>query len=113
MKIFLAGIMRGSHRGAVLHEQDYRSRISRLLTEHLPGAVVYDPLAGHGNSIEYDDDTGREVFFRHNRMCRDVDAVVAFVPEASFELPPVTDAPRSRQITPQRMCSAVWVRINW
>ena len=84
MKIFLAGIMQGSHREPVLHEQDYRSRISRLLTAHLPGAVVYDPLADHGNSIEYDDDKGREVFFRHNRMCREVDAVVAFVPQASM-----------------------------
>lgn len=84
MKIFLAGIMQGSHREPVLHEQDYRSRIAQLLTQHIPGVEVYDPLADHGNSIEYDDVTGREVFFRHNRMCRDVDAVLAFVPEASM-----------------------------
>ena len=84
MKIFLAGIMQGSHREPVLHEQDYRSRIRQLLNEHIPDAEVYDPLADHGNSIDYDDETGREVFFRHNRMCRDVDAVLAFVPEASM-----------------------------
>jgi hypothetical protein len=84
MKIFLAGIMQGSHRGPVLHEQDYRLRIKQLLSEHIPDVEVYDPLADHGNSIEYDDETGREVFFRHNRMCRDVDAVLAFIPEASM-----------------------------
>lgn len=84
MKIFLAGIMQGSHRGPVLHEQDYRSRITRLLAQHIPDVDVYDPLADHGNSIDYDDETGRDVFFRHNRMCREVDAVLAFVPEASM-----------------------------
>ena len=84
MKIFLAGIMQGSHCEPVLHEQDYRSRIRQLLIEHIPDVEVYDPLADHGNSIEYDDETGREVFFRHNRMCSEVDAVLAFVPEASM-----------------------------
>jgi hypothetical protein len=41
-------------------------------------------LEDHGDSINYDDQTGREVFFRHNRMCREVDVVLAFVPEASM-----------------------------
>ncbi len=84
MKIFLAGIMQGSHREPILHEQGYRTRIKDLLVEHIPGVEVYDPLADHGDSIAYDDDTGREVFFGHNRMCREVDAVLAFVPEASM-----------------------------
>jgi hypothetical protein len=55
-----------------------------LLGEYLPGAELYDPLADHGESISYDERTGREVFFGHNHMCREVDAVVAFVPEASM-----------------------------
>jgi hypothetical protein len=84
MKIFLAGIMQGSHREPVLHEQGYRTRIKDLLVEHIPGVEVDDPLADHGDSIAYDDETGSEVFFGHNRMCRTVDAVLAFVPEASM-----------------------------
>lgn len=84
MKVFLAGIMQGSHREAVLHEQDYRARLKRLLVSHLPEAEVYDPLEDHGDSISYDDHKGRDVFFRHNRMCREVDLVLAFVPEASM-----------------------------
>jgi hypothetical protein len=84
MKFFLAGIMQGSLREAVLHDQDYRPRLKRLLTEHFPEAEVYDPLADHRESIAYDEVTGREVFFRHNRMCREVDVVLAFVPEASM-----------------------------
>ncbi len=84
MKIFLAGIMQGSHRDPVLHGQDYRSRLKRLLALHLPEADVYDPLANHGDSISYEDGKGRDVFFRHNRMCREVDVVLAYVPEASM-----------------------------
>lgn len=83
-RFFLAGIMQGSFQQAVLHEQDYRPRLKRMLSDHFPEAEVYDPLADHGNSIAYDDATGREVFFRHNRMCREVDVVLAFVPEASM-----------------------------
>jgi hypothetical protein len=84
MRFFLAGIMQGSHRGAELHNQDYRGEIKRLLVEHFPQAEVYDPLADHANSLGYDESRGREVFWFHNRLCREVDVVLAFVPEASM-----------------------------
>jgi len=84
MRFFLAGIMQGSHTKAVLHDQDYRRRIRRLIAAHFPGADVYDPRADHTDSINYDESTGREVFFEHNEMCREVDVLLAFVPEASM-----------------------------
>ena len=84
MRFFLAGIMQGSHLGAVLHRQDYRGRLKELLARHFPGAEIYDPLADHQDSLDYDDTLGRTVFFKHNRMCREVDVVVAFLPEASM-----------------------------
>ena len=84
MRIFLAGIMQGSHTGPLVHNQDYRQHIKRLIAAHLPEAEIYDPRADHSDSIEYDDATGREVFFGHNRMCREVDVLLAFVPEASM-----------------------------
>jgi len=84
MRIFLAGIMQGSHQGEVLHDQDYRCRLRALLTKHLPHAEVYDPLADHKDSINYDDDRGRRVFLDHNRMCGETDLLLAFVPEASM-----------------------------
>ena len=84
MRFFLAGIMQGSHLGAVLHNQDYRGRLKRLLAESFPEAEIYDPLADHGNSIEYDDELGERVFLHHNHLCREVDVLVAFVPEASM-----------------------------
>jgi hypothetical protein len=76
--------MQGSHAGAVLHDQQYRARIKRLIEDHFPEATVYDPLADHAGSLDYDDATGRSVFFRHNLMCREIDVLLAFVPEASM-----------------------------
>jgi hypothetical protein len=84
MRIFLAGIMQGSHLGAILHHQGYRERLKALLAQHLPGANVYDPLADHSNSLEYEEDQGRRVFLYHNQLCGEVDVLLAFVPEASM-----------------------------
>lgn len=84
MRIFLAGIMQGSHRTAALHDQQYRGRLKELLALHLAGADIYDPLADHPKSLEYGEQKGRDVFFFHNRLCRDVDVVLAFVPEATM-----------------------------
>ena len=84
MRFFIAGIMQGSHREAVLHEQDYRSHVKSLLEFHYPDAEIYDPLENHRGSLDYDDAMSREVFYQHNRLCREVDVVVAFVPEASM-----------------------------
>lgn len=76
--------MQGSHVGEVLHEQDYRERLKEVIAAHFENAEIYDPLTDHGQSLDYDDETGRQVFYRHNRMCREVDVVIAFVPEASM-----------------------------
>lgn len=84
MRFFLAGIMQGSHVGPMLHSQGYRRHLLDLLARHFPEAELYDPLAAHGNSLAYDDEQGRAVFFGHNEMCRDVDVLLAFVPEASM-----------------------------
>ncbi len=84
MRFFIAGIMQGSHTAAVMHNQDYRRRITDLVAARFPGADIYDPLARHSKSMGYDKATGREVFFRHNAMCREIDVLLAFVPEASM-----------------------------
>jgi hypothetical protein len=84
MRFFLAGIMQGSHAAARCHGQEYRAQIARLIERHFPGAELYDPHAKHSTSLGYSHETGREVFFRHNLMCREVDVLVAFVPEASM-----------------------------
>lgn len=84
MRFFLAGIMQGSLPTAALHEQSYREYLRSLIETHFPGANVYDPWAAHQDSLAYDDATARSVFYDHNRLCREVDVVIAFVPEASM-----------------------------
>jgi hypothetical protein len=84
MRFFLAGIMQGSHAAARCHGQEYRAHIAQLIAAHFPDADIYDPHAKHSTSLDYTHETGRDVFFRHNRMCREVDVLVAFVPEASM-----------------------------
>ncbi len=84
MRFFLAGIMQGSLSDNQLHGQEYRRHLMQLLGRHFPEAELYDPLAAHGDSLEYNEQRGREVFFGHNQMCREVDVLVAFVPEASM-----------------------------
>ncbi len=84
MRFFLAGIMQGSLVEAKIHDQTYRDHLCELLEDHFPGAEVYDPLANHADSLGYDDRTGRDVFFHHNRMCGEIDVLIAFVPEASM-----------------------------
>ena len=84
MKIFLAGIMQGSHISAELHDQEYRARLKQILVKQIPHAEVYDPLADHVDSLNYSDDEARRVFMHHNRMCQETDLLVAFVPEASM-----------------------------
>ena len=76
--------MQGSHTRMVLHDQDYRRHLKELIEENFPEADVYDPLANHSGSVNYDDETGRETFLGHNQMCSEVDVLLAFVPEASM-----------------------------
>ena len=84
MRIFLAGIMQGSHLGAVMHYQGYRDQLRQSLEQYLPDADVYDPLADHQLSLDYTEDRAREVFLFHNRFCGQIDVLIAFVPEASM-----------------------------
>jgi hypothetical protein len=84
MRIFLAGIMQGSHVAALVHDQTYRNVIGDLVRAHWPTAEVYDPFSNHATSIGYDMRRAREVFLGHVDMCRVFDLLVAYVPEASM-----------------------------
>lgn len=84
MRIFLAGIMQGSHREPVFYNQTYRDRLQSLLRKHFPKAEIYDPRQDHHNSLCYDDRRGRQVFLTHNRMCGEADVLLAYIPEASM-----------------------------
>jgi hypothetical protein len=84
MRIFLAGIMQGSHVAALVHDQTYRNTLRDLVQAHWPDEEVYDPFSNHATSIGYDMRRAREVFMGHVDMCRQFDLLVAYVPEASM-----------------------------
>lgn len=84
MRIFLAGIMQGSMTESGMHTQDYRTHLTSLLAGLYPDADIYDPLANHAQSLQYQDKKGKDVFLHHNYMCREMDVLVAFIPEASM-----------------------------
>ena len=84
LRIFLAGIIQGSLPGTAIHSQNYRPRLAKLLRETIPHADVYDPTAEHANSVHYSDEQGRQVFLGHNYLCREMDVLIAFVPEATM-----------------------------
>lgn len=84
MRIFLAGIMQGSHVAALVHDQSYRERFREAVEARWPEAEVYDPHANHANSIAYGVEEARKVFVGHVEMCQQFDLLVAYVPEASM-----------------------------
>ncbi|MFM7076066.1 MAG: hypothetical protein ACKO3G_08380 [Planctomycetaceae bacterium] len=84
MRVFLAGIMQGSHVAALVHDQHYRDRLGDAVRRRWPEAEVYDPFAGHATSVGYGIERAREVFEGHVAMCRAYDLVIAYVPEASM-----------------------------
>lgn len=83
LTVFLAGIIQGSLPDTI-HKQEYRSEIASLVQTRLPHATVFDPFAEHPDSLAYDPDKGRDVFFDLMDRAGRADIVFAFLPEASM-----------------------------
>lgn len=83
-RVFIAGIMQGSRRANEISTQDYRQQIGAWLMAHVPGVEVVDPFELHPESVGYSDDDARRTLIDLARLAGQVDAVVAFVPEASM-----------------------------
>ena len=83
VKIFLAGIMQGSHRKATLYNQDYRQKIKQILAG-IKNIEIYCPYENHPRSLSYDQARLKEVFLEHLRKAAHADVLIAFLPEASM-----------------------------
>ena len=83
-RVFIAGIMQGSRRANNIDAQDYRREIGSWLTAHIPGVEIVDPYQLHPESVSYSDDDARRTLIELAHTAGTVDAVVAFVPEASM-----------------------------
>ncbi len=83
-KIFLAGIIQGSHTDKSIHAQDYREKIIAAIESAFPDAVIYNPFDGHEKSIDYDDEKGKATFFAAIEEIKKCDLMVAYLPHASL-----------------------------
>jgi hypothetical protein len=83
-RVFIAGIMQGSRRANDITVQDYRREIGAWLTTHIPAVEIVDPFELHPDSLGYSDEDARRTLIDLARLAGRVDAVVAFVPEASM-----------------------------
>ncbi|MCJ7458094.1 MAG: hypothetical protein MUP17_03780 [candidate division Zixibacteria bacterium] len=82
--IFIAGIIQGSRKGKVLHNQDYRKDLKRILNNYFPEARIIDPVAVHPESVYYTFETGKKVFHNSIKQAISSDLVIAYLPEASM-----------------------------
>lgn len=84
MKVFFGGIIQGSNRGKSIHSQNYRQHIIQSLKQNYPDIYVFDPVENHQNSVNYNDEQARQVFFEHLKILHSCDLMIAYLPEASL-----------------------------
>lgn len=83
-KIFLAGIIQGSNKDRTIHSQHYREKIKSILRKAYPEAAIYDPLDGHLQSVDYDDEKGKATFYGSLAEMEDCNLVIAYLLAASL-----------------------------
>ncbi len=84
MRIFLGGIMQGSRTDCGIHSQGYRDIIRAELRARYPDVELLCPFEQHPNSVNYDDDMGRQTLLGEAEAAAAADALIAYVPEASM-----------------------------
>jgi len=84
VRVFIGGVMQGSKRGKEIGDQGYRQAITRVVKAQHPDAEITDPHALFPNSVGFDDDRARRVFFELVEQAARADVVVVFLPEASM-----------------------------
>ncbi len=84
MKVFICGIIQGSHSKLAIHEQAYRHRLKRLVETYLPEAEVYCPQSLHPQSLSYGDAKAFSVFEESVEVASRSKLLIAYLPEASM-----------------------------
>lgn len=82
--VFLAGVIQASQDGRNIESQDYRKRLKRIFAQKVPELTVYCPFENHSDSVEYNDNQGRQVFLDHLECCRNARLLIAYLPVASL-----------------------------
>jgi hypothetical protein len=84
MKIFLSGIITGSHVGKQLHDQSYRQELKRVLQQALPLAEVICPWELNPDAVEYGPERARQTLLAEVEAAAGADLVIAYFPQASM-----------------------------
>ncbi len=84
MRIFLSGIISGSHVGKQLHDQGYRQELKRILRHALPNADIICPWDLNPDALDYSPQKARETFLAEVDAAANADLVVAYIPQASM-----------------------------
>jgi hypothetical protein len=84
MRVFICGIIQGSHKERSVHEQSYRERLKQLVMEYMPEAEVYCPVSLHPESLSYDDPKAFQVLEESIDAARVSQLLIAYLPEASM-----------------------------
>ena len=84
MRVFICGIIQGSHTERRIHEQSYRERLRQLVAEYMPEAEVYCPISLHPESLSYGDPKAFQVLEESIDAARASQLLIAYLPEASM-----------------------------
>ena len=84
MRVFIGGIMQGSHQSNVMADQGYRQAIALALTQRWPEIEVLDPLELHPEGLRYDDSAARATLLEMLDLAHRSDLVIAYLPTASM-----------------------------
>jgi hypothetical protein len=84
LRFFVAGIMQGSRQDPDICSQDYRTAIREIILKEYPGAEVICPFELYPDSVDYGPEEGKKTFLEMAELAKEVDYLVAYVPEASM-----------------------------
>jgi hypothetical protein len=83
-RVFLSGVIQGSHQDTAHHDQSYRDRLRELLKSVHPEVEVVCPVDLNPDSAGYNDDDARETFFEELDLAAAADVTIAFAPVATM-----------------------------
>lgn len=82
MKVYISGVVHGSHADGGISDQSYRTRIKATLEGRYHGVSIVSPVSREEQDAERDVLEGR--FFGQIQQALTADVVVAYLPEASM-----------------------------
>jgi hypothetical protein len=84
MRIFLSGIISGSHAGKEVHDQGYRQELRDILQRAEPDAEIICPWDMHPGAVDYGPELAKETLLAEVETAAAADLVVAYIPQASM-----------------------------